>query len=99
MSPTLGIGLRAAGLAGFVVAFLWGMSVCVMLVAKQAGLAGAVLAVILAPLTFLLVPWYAALSLGDWTPFLLNYCAGSVALVLFAGGKAILNAPLSQSPR
>lgn len=90
MSPRLGIALRAAGMAGFAIAFLWGMGVCVKLVAAQAGFVGAVLAVLAAPLTFLLVPWYALITLGEWTPFLLNYCAGSVALALLAGGKAIL---------
>jgi len=90
MSASLGRALKAFGLLGFALAFLCGMALCITIVAEVAGFAGGVLALLLAPLSFMLVPWYAGLALGDWTPFLLNYCAGSFALALFASGNAIL---------
>ncbi|HEY1051611.1 MAG TPA: hypothetical protein VGE39_17685 [Prosthecobacter sp.] len=85
--------LRAAGIGGFVFTFLLGMFVSVAIVAERAGCTGAVAAILLAPFTFLLVPWYALLFLGEWMPFLLNYCAGSISLFLLAAGKAMLRAP------
>jgi len=90
MSASLGRALKAFGLLGFALAFVWGLALCIAVIAEIAGFAGAVLGLLLAPLSFILVPWYAGLALGDWTPFLLNYCAGSCALALFAGGNAIL---------
>lgn len=89
----LGLALRAAGVVGFAVAFLWGMGVCVGIIADEAGSAAAVLSVILAPLTFLLVPWFAGFALDNWLPFLINYCSGTIALALLASGKAMVRGP------
>lgn len=98
MSASLGRALKAFGLLGFALAFVWGLALCIAVVAGIAGFAGGVLGLLLAPLSFILVPWYAGLVLGDWTPFLLNYCAGSFALALVAGGNAILRSQPESGP-
>jgi len=89
----LGLALRATGVVAFAVTFLWGMGVCVEIIADQAGSAAAVLSVILAPLTFLLVPWFAGFALDNWLPFLIVYCSGTVALAFLAAGKAMMRGP------
>lgn len=66
-----------------------GFGLCLKAVAAAAGLGAAVLAGLLAPLTYALVPLYAGLSQQDWLPALLNYGASALGLPMILAGKAL----------
>lgn len=84
-----GRALSWLGLALFPAAFLWGTSLCVDIAEGQLGAEAGLLALLFAPLSYALVPWYAGFALGQWLPLLVNYGVGMVALPLILLGKAL----------
>jgi len=76
-------GLTGAGLLGGAVFGLWGFILDLGVVHHAAGRWGVVGGVVLFPLTYVLVPWYAAIALGNWVPLAIGYggvIAGAILL-------------------
>lgn len=51
-----------------------------------AGFWGLVVGFIVLPLTFIAVPWYAGIEMGDWFPLLLTFGGGISALIFLVIG-------------
>lgn len=77
------------GLALFPLAFVWGTSLCVEVAEAQLGADAGLAALMLAPISYALVPWYAGLAFDQWLPLLVNYGVGLVGLPLILAGKAL----------
>lgn len=77
------------GLALFPAAFLWGTSLCVGIAEAELGSDAGFLALLLAPLSYALLPWYAGFALDQWLPLLVNYGVGLVALPMIVLGKTL----------
>jgi hypothetical protein len=85
----LGRMLSLTGAAGFAIALFWGLALCVAIVYQASGIMAALASVLLAPLTFAVVPWVSGLAMDSWLPLFLNYGAGMLALPLILAGKAL----------
>ena len=77
------------GWIAFVVVTLWGLFLCIGIIANAAGFWGIVTALLLAPITFLLAPLYSGLVLDDWFLLILNYGGGLVSMVLVGIGDTM----------
>ena len=88
----VGNSLRGTGWAAFAVVTLWGLFLCIGIIAKAAGSWGIVAALLLAPITFLAAPLYSGLVLDDWFPLILNYGGGLVSMVLVGIGDTMREA-------
>lgn len=86
---SFGRALASLGFGLILLSAVAGFALCLKTVAAAAGLGFAVLAAVLAPLTYAAVPLYAAVTLGDWWPALLNYGASVVGLPMILAGKAL----------
>lgn len=86
---SFGRALASCGFGLILLSAVAGFVLCLKAVATAAGLGAAVLAGLLAPLTYALVPLYAALAQGDWLPALCNYGASALGLPMILMGKAL----------
>jgi hypothetical protein len=84
--------LRGMGWIAFVVVTLWGLFLCIGIIANAAGFWGIVTALLLAPITFLVAPLYSGFVLDDWFPLILNYGGGLVSMVLIGIGDTMSEA-------
>lgn len=73
--------LAAIGLALAATVASWALFLDVAILYEGYGVWGAVVGVMLAPFTFLLVPWYAGIALGHWLPLAVGYGSVAVGLV------------------
>lgn len=73
----------------YFVAGLWGSFICLGIVVDHLGFISGVIAFFLAPITFLVVPWYEALANSNWFPIMLAYGGGIGATILYGIGSAI----------
>lgn len=78
----------ALGLALVSVAGLWALFLDLAMLFEQHGLVIAVVGFVLAPVTYLVVPWYVWLSLGNALPLIVGYGSMAVALWLAWVGLA-----------
>ncbi|SRR5260370_11126980 len=62
---------------------IWGLIVCLGIIADKFGTIGAVIAFFLAPIALYLAPWYAGFANGNWFPVLLIYGTSIGAAVLY----------------
>lgn len=73
---------RALALAGTVIAIcfsVYGLILCLKITGETLGLIGFTVGIFLAPATFLIVPLYGVIVLGDWQPLLFSW--GGILLV------------------
>ncbi|MCK4334249.1 hypothetical protein KAX06_05650 [candidate division WOR-3 bacterium] len=61
------------GTIGCVAGVVWGLILTTQIVYPAIGLIGAILSIVLAPVTLLVVPWYAGLILSNWFPLVICY--------------------------
>ena len=83
MRTAIAWGLTGAGIIAGGVFGLWGFILDLAVVRHVAGLWGVVGGVVLFPLTYVVVPWYAAIAWGNWFPLLIGYggvLAGGILL-------------------
>ena len=73
----------------YVIGGIWGFILCAGIIHVKFGFLGALVAFIIFPFTFALVPWYAGIADGNWFPLALNYGSVLAGGVLFAIGSAI----------
>jgi hypothetical protein len=90
MRSASGFVLFTAGLLATLGVIVWSLVLAVPLARELAGMAGAVAAVVLFPLTLVLAPWYAGLARGAWTLLAVAYGGGIVALALLGAGITAL---------
>lgn len=81
--------LRGTGWIAFVVVTLWGLFLCIDIIANAAGFWGIVTALLLAPITFLAAPLYSGFVLDDWFPLILSYGGGLFSLALVVIGDTM----------
>lgn len=86
---SFGRALASCGFGLILLSAVAGLVLCLKAVASAAGLGAAVLAALLAPLTYALVPLYAGLAQGDWLPALCVYGASTLGLPMILAGKAL----------
>lgn len=70
--------LRAIGVALAAIMATWALFLDLAILYEAHGLWIAVVGLVLAPITYVGVPWYAGLTLGNWLPLAVGY--GSVAM-------------------
>lgn len=97
MQTILGVLTFAIGSVAALGFGVWSTWLCVALVREVGGLWQAVVAAVLFPVTLAVVPWYAALARGDWTPLLVGWGGGLVALLVFGVGAALTVAHLGSN--
>jgi hypothetical protein len=85
----MGAIFKVPGMILYFVGGLWGLFVCLGIVADTLGFIGAVVALFLLPFTLYLAPWYAGFADGNWFPLLLVYGSGVGAMILIGVGSAI----------
>lgn len=68
---------------------LWGLIICLGIVASKVGTFGAVIAFFLLPFTLYLAPFYAGFAMDNWFPLMVVYGSGISAMILFGIGSAI----------
>ena len=86
------IGLGSICVAVFGV---WGLVLDVRIVNEIGGVWGAIVALVLFPVTFIVVPWYAVAVSGDWTLVLVSYGGGLLGLGILGAGAAVSVSQLS----
>ncbi len=75
--------LYAIGLALASIVAPWVLFLDLVILYQTLGLWGGVVGLVLAPITYLVVPWYAWIALGEWVPLVFGY--GSLAgIIVFA---------------
>ena len=84
-----GKAVNGAGAVLFVVTGIWGLVLSLDIITDVIGFWGMLVAIILAPITFFVVPLYAGIALGIWFPVLLNYGGGLLAILLMAVGSRL----------
>lgn len=77
-----------------IVFFLWGFYLSLKIVGDWGGFWATLAGGFLAPFVFLIVPWYAGFTVGDWFPFWISYGAFWASAFVASGG-AILRLKLS----
>lgn len=75
--------------ASYVVVGVWGLLLCVRFVLGGLGVAAAVAAGLLFPLTLAVVPWVAVVTDGTWPPLLVVYGGMFGAGLLHAAARAM----------
>ena len=70
----------------FAVTGPWAIYLELKILIYIAGFWGLVIGITVLPLTFIAIPWYAGISMGDWFPFLLTFGGGISALIFLAIG-------------
>jgi len=81
--------VNGVGALLFVVTGIWGLVLSLDIITDVIGFWGMIAAIILAPITFFVVPLYAGIGLGIWFPVLLNYGGCLVAILLMALGTRL----------
>lgn len=92
---TIGSVLIFAGSIIFSVFVITGFYLDMAFVEGIAGFWGSVLACALFPLTHILVPWYALLAYGSWTPIIVCYGGVMIGVLVIAVGMSIKDLSLS----
>lgn len=85
----LGKFIKIVGGIAFVILGLWGFFICLAIISKITGFWGLVVALFLAPVTFLAAPLYAGFAWGNWFPLILNYGGGVMALAIVGLGSVL----------
>ena len=75
MNMVHGLGLYAGAAAGGVTFFM-----CIKIIAEEWGIFAGVLGFLLAPVTCVVMPWYAGFALGNWIPLII--CGGGLISVI-----------------
>jgi len=84
----MGIIFRIPGTLTYVLCGIWGALLCIGIVADHFGSLVAGLALLIAPATLVLVPFYEGFANGNWYLLLLVYGGGiTAALLNIIGGK------------
>jgi hypothetical protein len=81
--------VNGVGAVLFVVTGIWGLVLSLDIITDVIGFWGMIAAIILAPITFFVVPIYAGLALGIWFPVVLNYGGCLLAILLMAVGSRL----------
>lgn len=77
------------GFLTFAVSGIWGFFLCLGIITKAAGFLGLIAAIFLFPITFVVAPFYAGFTWGDWFPLILNYGGGLAAAALLGIGTQL----------
>jgi len=89
MRKLIGTLFEVIGWTGWVLCGFGGLGLCLRVLYDVGGVWSAVAGLVLGPVTFAVIPWYALLSLGTWTPLLLCYAGGLVSTSLIGAGAAV----------
>ena len=89
----LALSLKGVAILIGVFGVLYTIAISISVVYDAVGLIGTVFAMLVAPIVFVLVPWYFVFSQGIWFPLIMTY--GTIPL---AGGLFYL-AELIKDPR
>jgi hypothetical protein len=81
--------VNGVGALLFVVTGIWGLVLSLDIITDVIGFWGMIAAIILAPITFFVVPIYAGIELGIWFPVVLNYGGCLLAILLMAVGSRL----------
>jgi len=68
---------------GVVVFGIWDLRISYAIVKEVAGSIVAYISFLVAPITFVLTPWYALIAWGDWHPLVIIYGGGVFITLLF----------------
>lgn len=79
--------IKLLGYVGWTVFGLWGFIICLSIVNSVAGFWGVVLGFTIAPVTFLVAPWYALIAWGNPLPLIVGYGGGILSTCMFALGS------------
>jgi hypothetical protein len=85
----MGIIFKAPAFLIYIVAGLWGLIICLRIVADTLGTVMAIVSLFLLPALLSIAPWYQGLWHGDWFPLALIYGGGVIATILFGIGSMI----------
>jgi hypothetical protein len=84
----------AIGVALAAIVATWALFLDLAILYETHGLWSSVVGLVLAPITYVVVPWYAGLTLDDWLPLAVWY--GSVAVgIVFARLGSVKVSPRS----
>ena len=85
----MGVIFKIPAVLLYAVAGLWGGFVILGLISDYFGLIGIIISLMVAPITFAVVPWYEGFSNSHWFPVILVYGSVIYAMVLYGIGSAI----------
>lgn len=85
----LGRAFRVIGYLIYLLTGLWAFVLCLGIVHRVAGGIGVVIALVIAPITLYLAPWYSGFAWHEWFPLLLGYGGGILAWLVLAAGTGL----------
>ncbi len=85
----LGGFFKICGCFDFVIFGLWGFYLSLKIIGEIAGLEGVAIGFAVAPVTFVVVPWYAGIVRDNWLPLLISYGGGMIGCLFFFMGVLI----------
>lgn len=68
---------------------VWGLVLDLRVLHVLGGAVAVLLGLVLFPITFILVPWYAALVQADWYPLAVSLGGATVGAILYAAGHVL----------
>lgn len=84
------ISIVSIGVIVLAVGGISGFFLCLEIISKAAGFWGLVVALTIAPITFVAAPLYAGFAWGDWFPLELSYGSGIMGAILIVIGSAMV---------
>jgi len=72
----------AIGVALAAIVATWALFLDLAILYETRGLWSSVVGLVLAPITYVVVPWYAGLTLDNWLPLAVGYGSVAVGIVL-----------------
>lgn len=73
---------------GIVIFGIWDLRITYAIVNEVAGPIVAYISFLIAPIIFVLAPWYALIAWGDWHPLVIIYGGGVLVTLLFLASGA-----------
>jgi len=89
MRTLIGNFFKGISVIILLVSGLWSFMIELYIINLVWGLIGLIVGFFIAPVTFLLAPWYVLFAWGNWNPLILGYGGIIVYLILNSVGKLI----------
>lgn len=89
MRENMGLIFKILAFVIYLIAGLWGLFVSLGIVVDHLGPVIGAIAVILAPVTLALIPWYEAIANSEWLLVIIVYGGGIGGSILYFIGSAL----------
>ncbi len=89
MKDALGGLFKVAGYATLTIFMLWGGWIQLVIVYAWGGMPWVYAGIFLAPIVFIVGPWYLGFGAGNWHPLIVIYGGWFLGSVLLAVGNAL----------